>query len=154
MVSFPQTMPEPLCVPELLERILQYCDMATRLNFAAVWSGHHGLIRSFIKRQLHGLIRKYLDNEAIDGFWTMLNCTHAVISGSTVMNIVFPLLLSNNPSNLNIFIPIGESQPWMTFLSSHDYNVTHMQVNGQYRHTTVAAHMMINTIKVTHNNSF
>lgn len=88
--SFSQmSVPIPLRIPELVEKILRECDASSNLNLAATAKTNHSIVLSLTTRQVNAHVCTFIDEPYISTFWELLNSTHAAI-GVSCHQFCFP----------------------------------------------------------------
>ncbi|KDR76166.1 hypothetical protein GALMADRAFT_210830 [Galerina marginata CBS 339.88] len=98
------------------------------------------LLRDLVKTTLHNriykLLTKFMDDDQISQFFSMLTITDSVIGGSVAQAVVTPsIFLKDAPGDLNIFVPEDFLDRWETFLHEemgyYSLNIIVLEFGGE-----------------------
>lgn len=139
----------PLCFPEILDLIVKHCDVTTHISFALTCVDICGVVFSRFYQRIHSHLQQFIPIEDVDAFWALLDASKAVIEGSLVTNMSFVGCKHDHISNLNIMLPKGELDSWMTLLLQINYSILDQPaVPFVYLTTTRTVTFMLNTSMV------
>ncbi|KAJ7070377.1 hypothetical protein B0H15DRAFT_807097 [Mycena belliarum] len=109
------------CNKIILYHFLEACTLATLITLSHTSHLFRTLVKTLHRLRLIRIVEQFLGTYNVETFFIILEQTGSAIGGSTLPCVLAPPIDDVDdwmPSNLNLFIPRGQSRPWHDFLLS------------------------------------
>ncbi|KIN94082.1 hypothetical protein M404DRAFT_35384 [Pisolithus tinctorius Marx 270] len=107
---------------DLLQLVLEYCDMRDLITFAATSTTNAKHVRWYLRHQLDVICTSFFPTS--DHLTNILSACDAVVSGSAALRMVLPAHACHwLSSDLDIYVPLHSHKQLYNLLQQNHYNI-------------------------------
>ncbi|KAJ7686407.1 hypothetical protein B0H17DRAFT_1136957 [Mycena rosella] len=106
------------CNELLLYHFFEACTVATLITLSHTSTLFRSLVKTLHRIRLIHIVEQFIGHENVESFFLVLEQTESAIGGSTLPRVLAPPVDGIDdwiPSNLNLFVPLGQALAWGEF---------------------------------------
>ncbi|KAF7372588.1 hypothetical protein MVEN_00121600 [Mycena venus] len=119
------------CSELVLYHFLNACTLASLIALSHTSFFFRTMVKTLHRIRLCAVVEQFVGRENVHRFFEVLEVTDSAVGGSTLLRVLTPPTSPSGydwmPSNLNIYVPLGNISPWNAFFAEIKLDISSRQ---------------------------